>query len=142
MKKILAILIVLVLVIVVVVVGKYNSYKSSILREQKLNEEYESFTKNEILGTSLITLINKAIDSNNKNNIELDDNNLYIDNGTNSIKIEVKFLESDEIYPMENIGKLGSEQFIKNYAAASFKCTNKQYHEKTNNIKYLLFEQI
>ena len=142
MKKILAILLVLVLVIVVVIVYKYNSYKNELSRIQKLNKEYEIFTEGEILGTSLITLINKAIDSNNKNNIGLDDDNLYIDNGTTSIKIEVKFTESDETYPMERIGKLGSEQFMKNYATMSFKCINKQYHEKTNNIKYMLFEQI
>lgn len=142
MKKFLAILIVIILVVVAVVIYKYNSYKSEILRMQKLNEEYEEFTENEILGTSLITLINKTIDLNQKNNISLDDKDLYIDNGQNSIKIEVKFVESEDIYPMERIGKLGSEQFIKNYGTATFKCTEKQYHEKTNNIKYLLFEQI
>ncbi len=142
MKKTLAILAVVLLIIIVIIVYKYNSYKSDMLRIQKLNEEYEIFTNNEIVGTSLITLINKATDSNNKNNIQLDKNNLYIENDTTSIKIEIKFLESEETYPMERISKLGSEEFIKNYATATFKCTDKHYHEKTNNVKYLLFEQI
>lgn len=142
MKKTLAILIIILLIIVAIVVYQYNLYKSRTLRTQKLNEEYELFTNNEIVGTSLITLINKAIDSNNKNNIQLDKNNLYIENDSTSIKIEIKFLESEDTYPMERIGKLGSEEFIKNYATATFKCTSKQYHEKTKNIKYLLFEQI
>ncbi len=142
MKKILAILIIIVVVIVVIAVYQYNTYKNSLLRTQQLNQEYETFTEGEILGTSLITIINKAIDSNKKNNIQLDYNNLYIDNETTSIKIEVKFTESDEVYPMEKIGKLGTEQFVKNYATMNFKCTTKQYHKKTNNIKYMLFEQI
>lgn len=142
MKKTIAVLIVIMLIIVVVLIYQYNSYKTVALRNQKLNEEYEVFTQGEILGTSLITLINKAIDSNQKNNVQLDENNLYIDNNKNSIRIEVKFTESDEIYPMERIGKLGSEQFIKNYATMNFKCTQKEYHDKTKIIKYLLFEQI
>lgn len=142
MKKILAILMIIVVIIVVIVVYQYNEYKNSLLRTQQLNQEYEAFTEGEILGTSLITIINRAIDSNQKNDIQLDDNGLYMDNGSTSIKIEVKFTESDETYPMERIGKLGEEKFVKNYATMNFKCTNKQYHEKTNNIKYLLFEQI
>ena len=60
MKKILLILIVLMLIIVLMVLYQYNSYKTAVLRTQKLNEEYEIFTQGEILGTSLITLINKA----------------------------------------------------------------------------------
>jgi len=142
MKKILAIIIVIVLIIVVIITYKYTLYKNTLLATQKLNKQYEVFTEGEILGTSLITIINKAIDSNEKNNIKLDENSLYINNETTSIKIEVKFLESEDIYPMEKIGKLGSEQFIKNYATMTFKCINKQYHEKTNNIKYMLFEQM
>lgn len=142
MKKILTILIFLLLIVIVIVVYQYNSYKVQALRNQKLNEEYEMFTKGEILGTSLITLINKAIDSNQKNNIQLDENKLYMSNEHNSIRIEVKFSESDEIYSMESIGKLGPEQFIKNYATMTFKCVEKLYHEKANTIKYMLFEQI
>lgn len=141
MKKILAILIVIIVIIVTLVVYQYNSYKTQILKTKKLNQDYEDATKGEILGTTLITIINKAIDSNQRNNIHKE-NNIYIENSTNSIKIEVKFLESENIFSMESIQKLGSEEFIKNYAAMSFKCRDKQYHEKTNNIKYMLFEQI
>ena len=142
MKKLLIILILLIVAIIAVVVYQYNSYKIKLAETKKINKEYESFTENEILGTSLITLINKAINSNEKSNVLKDDKGLYKDNETTSIKIQVKFKESDNIFSMESIGKIGSEQFIKNYATVSFKCTQKTYHEKTNNIKYLLFEQI
>ena len=142
MKKSLAILLIFILIIIVVFVYKYNSYKLEYAQSQKINSEYEEFTEGEILGTSLITLINKAMDCNEKNNIQKDENNFYIDNNINSIKIDIKFLEANENFQMEIIEKLGSEQFIKNFATASFKCTKKQYHEKTKNIKYLLFEQI
>lgn len=142
MKKWIAIFAIAILIVITVVLYQYNLYKNETLRIQKLNQEYEDFTQGEILGTSLITLINKSIDLNNKNNVQLDENKSYIENDTNSIKIDVKFLESDSTYSMERISNLGSEQFTKNYATSTFKCTLKTYHEKTKSIKYLLFEQI
>ncbi len=142
MKKWLAILMIFVIIVVMIVLYKYNEYKKQMIEVQELNKQYETFTENEILGTSLITLINKAMDMNKKNNISLNDNGVYISNNTNSINIEVKFTESEDIFPMERIEKLTSEEFIKHYGAMSFKCTNKKYHDKTNNISYLLFEQI
>ena len=71
MKKTIAVLIVIMLIIVVVLIYQYNSYKTVALRNQKLNEEYEVFTQGEILGTSLITLINKqkSEDRNKKSEI-------------------------------------------------------------------------
>ena len=78
MKKTLIILITILLVIVTILVYQYNGYKNRALYNQKLNEEYEVFTEGEILGTSLITLINKAIDSNKKNNVQLDEQKIYM----------------------------------------------------------------
>ena len=142
MKKLVVFFIIIAVIIVTAIVYNYNSYKNNALEIKKLNDEYESFTEGEILGTSLITLINKTIDLNRKNNVQLDENNFYIENEENSIKIEIKFQDSEEVFKMEQIAKYGSELFIKNYASASFKCINKEYHSKTNSIKYLLFEQI
>ena len=142
MKKFLIIMSIIILIILAAVAYNYNLYRTTELRTQKLNHEYEVFTEGEILGTSLITIINKAVDNNEKNGIKTNDNNMYIENDTTSIKIEVKFLESENIFPMEKIQKLGSEEFIKNYAVMNFKCIKKEYHSKTNNIKYMLFEQI
>ncbi len=142
MKKFFTIMVIIVLIIVAVVAYKYSTYKTNILRVQKLNKEYETYTEGEILGTSLITVINKAIDSNEKNEIKKDDKNMYIENDTTSIKIEIKFLEAENTFEMERIQKLGSEEFIKNYAVMNFKCTKKEYHQKTNSIKYMLFEQV
>ena len=80
--------------------------------------------------------------NNKKNNVKTDENDLFVDNNTNSIRIDIKFLESDTVFPMEKIEKLGSNLFVKNYAGISFKCTKKEYHEKNNMIKYMYFEEI
>ena len=108
----------------------------------KENLEYENYTVNNILGSSLITLINKVIDSNNQNDVQKDEKGLYISNDTNSIIIEVKFIERDEVFRMEAISAKGSENFIKFYNTMSFKCMKKQYHENTKSISYLYFESL
>lgn len=142
MKKNLFIILGIFIIIVAILSYTYYNYKKITILANNKNREYESYTQSEIVGSKLMTLINKAMDQNEKNQIEKDDKNKYIENETNSIKIEIKFLESDKIFSMEAISELGSEQFIKNYRSMIFKCTKKEYHEKTKNIKYLLFEQI
>lgn len=142
MKKNLLILLgIFFLVIAILSYIYYNIKKINILSSQ-VNKEYESYAEGNILGTSLMTLIHKVINQNERNEIPKDNRNYYSENEENSVKIEIKFLESDKIYPMEAIVNLGSEQFIKNYNSMQFKCTKKEYHEKTNYIKYMLFEQI
>ena len=142
MKKALIFIGIIAVIIIAVVIYQQNGYNAKILEIKELNEEYESFTNGNILGTSLITLINKTVDLNKKNNIQLDENKLFIENDTNSIKINIKFLDSQTTFPMEKIENMGSEEFTKNYASASFKCIKKEYHNKTKNIKYLLFEEV
>lgn len=142
MKKNLFVIIGIFLVIIVILSYTYYNYrKINILAEQE-NRKYEIYTQEPIVGSYLMTLINKVTDENEKNGIEKDSKNRYIENKENSIKIEIKFLESDKIYDMEAISSLGSEEFIKNYNSMNFKCTKKEYHQKTNRIKYMLFEQI
>lgn len=142
MKKNLFILVSLFAIIILVLSLSIYNYQAMIARAKKANLEYESYTNNTILGSSLMTLINKVIDNNEKNDVEKDENNLYISNDTNSVIIEVKFIEAEQTFRMEAISKLGSEAFIKNYNTMSFKCMKKEYHEKTKNISYLYFEQV
>lgn len=120
----------------------YYQYQSEAEKAKQNREEYERYTQNQIMGPSLITLMNKASNDNEKNGLQKDKEGNYIENDTNSVKIEVKFLEADKAVRMEKIQSLGEEQFLKNYRTMSFQCTQKQYHESTKQIKYLLFEQV
>lgn len=142
MKKNLFVIIGIFLVIIVILTYTYYNYRKINILAQQKNKEYEVYTQDAILGSTLMTLINKVSDQNEKNGVEKDKQNRYINNEENSIKIEVKFLESDKIFAMESISNMGSEAFIKNYNNMNFKCIQKEYHEKTKYIKYMLFEQI
>lgn len=139
-------LIVLVVLILLTVYAGYMiyQYRSDIVSSQKISKEYESYYNLEMLGTEVISIINRTIDIDTKEDVPKDENGYFIDNQKDSIRIYIKFVYKDEqkIIPMEDIEKSTSEAFIRNYGAASFKCTDIQYHEKTKNVKNLTFEEI
>ena len=105
MKKNIIILLVIVIAIISAFAYNFYNYKAQELETARKNKEYESFYEQEVLGTDLMSLINKAIDSNRKNNVEKDENGRYIDNSKNSIKIEIKFLELDKTIVMEAVSR-------------------------------------
>lgn len=146
MKKNFIILISILLIICAFVVYFVINYRNMQMQAQINNKEYNTYKDKTIVGTTLVSIINKTVDNNEKNNIEKDNSNVYIENEDNSIKIYIYFLDEDgkriEIpYTMEQIYNKGSDSFIKLYGTSNFTCTNIDYHSKTGNVKSLTFEQ-
>lgn len=108
----------------------------------KHNIAFEKYYQQEVYGQEVATIINKAVDSNQKNNVQKDKDGKYIENETNSIKINIKMIDNDNIYAMETIYNNEVSEFIKYYSQIKFKCTDIQYHESTNMVKSLFFEQV
>lgn len=117
-------------------------YKTNNIQAKESNKMYENLYNKSITGNELASIVNKTLDKNEKNNVKKNNNGYYINNDENSIIIEIKFKDSDEIFKIEQISKNGIENFIKLYSNFYFKCTKIEYHQKTKYIKYLLFEQI
>ena len=109
---------------------------------QKENIKFEIYKDEEITGAEVTTLINKAINSNQQNEVEKDKKGRYVDNATNSINIDIKFIDDDVTYNIEKIYNNGMDKFLTYYRNIKFKCVDVQYHDKTQKIKYMLFEQI
>ena len=142
MKKIIiCILSIFLIIICIVVYGVYQKNENT-AQIGVDNKTYESYENKEVLGTDIISIINKATDSNKKNDIKIGEDGNYIDNGKNSIRIEIKFLELDKVITIERINNVGIEKFWSNYGALSFKCTKIEYHEKTHRVKYMYFEEV
>ena len=134
MKKIIiCILSIFLIIICIVVYGVYQKNENT-AQIGVDNKTYESYENKEVLGTDIISIINKATDSNKKNDIKIGEDGNYIDNG--------KFLELDKVITMERINNVGIEKFWSNYGALSFKCTKIEYHEKTHRVKYMYFEEV
>ena len=142
MKKI--IICILSVFLVVICIVSYSVYQKNENTAQIGidNKTYESYYNKEVLGTDIISIINKAIDSNEKNDIKMGKDGNYIEDEKNSIRIEIKFKELDKVITMERINNVGIEKFWSNYGALSFKCTKIEYHEKTHRVKYMYFEEI
>lgn len=120
----------------------YNNYLSNNIQIEANNEYYNKLYNKELVGSDFATIINKTLDKNAQNEIEKNDKEYYLDNGTNSIIIEIKFKDSDKTFRIEDIAKSKIESFISLYSNIKFKCTKIEYHTKTNFVSYLYFEQI
>ena len=148
MKRNLIILISALLIVCVFVVYFVINYRNMQIDAQANNKEYITYKDKTIVGTTLVSLINKTVDNNEKNNIEKDEKNTYIENDKNSVKIYIYFLDLEKEdkyietpYTMEQIYNNDTDNFIKLYGTSNFFFFFIDYHEKTGNVKSLTFEQ-
>ena len=141
MKKIVISLLIIFSIILIIIYLYFNKIVQH-QESKKENIQFEVYKEKEMYGTDLTSLINQAIDSNKKNGVEKDNKGKYKDNGTNSINIDIKFLDNDITYNMETVYQSGMDNFLSYYRDIKFKCTNIKYHTSTNHIKYMLIEQI
>lgn len=141
MKK-LAIFFLIIISIIAGISYLYLNYKANYHAVKRENAPFESYNNQEINGTELTTIINKAVDNNKKNKIEKDKKGKYIENDNNSIKIEIQILDNEKTYDMETLYNGGMDKFVQFYGQIKFKCTKVEYHKTTNRIRYLLFEQV
>ena len=104
MKKTILLIFCIIIIILSVIYTKYINYKSEKNEIKKFNLQYEAYLNKQILGTELTTVINKAVDNNERNKVQKDKNDVYIEDDKNSIKIDIKTIDFDEevIYNMES----------------------------------------
>lgn len=142
MKKSFLIITAIILIIIFIVLGYIFEAQSKQNEAISYNKQYENYLGKEIYGAEIATLINKVTEQNERNNVSKDENGYYIDNGTNSIKIDLKMITVEKTYPMELIYKNDVINFVKNFNVILFKCTNIEYHKETGKVSKLIFEQI
>ena len=76
MKRNLFIILGIFLIIIVILTYFYYNYKKAVLIASQTNMEYEKYISNgEIKGSTLLTIINKAVDQNEKNEIAKNEKN-------------------------------------------------------------------
>ena len=141
MKESLIIILILIFIVICIIslnIVNLNRQK----KELKIqNLQYEKYLNKRIYGTEIATLISKAVDQNEKNNVQKDEKGLYINNEENSIKIDLKMITIKKTYPMEEIYNNQIINFVQNFNLIEFKCTNIEYHPKTGKVSRLIFEE-
>jgi hypothetical protein len=137
-KKIIAVLLVLILIAVIVITVNIKNEQKRKLEIEAFNLPFVEYDKDTVNGLEVITAINKAINNNEKYNIEKDEKGKYVDDGQVSIRVFVKI--GDNTYNMERINELGRESFIEYFGTNSFTCEEIKYHEETGRVSELVFK--
>ena len=146
MKKNVMILSSILVIIIVICITFLSIHQKQLIIGKQQNQDYEDYKDRVLYGTDVITLINKAINSNEQNKIAKDEKGNYIENDTNSIVVEIEMITNEEeqkttTYRMETINKVGISEFITNFNTAEFKMKKIEYHTKTEKIKKIIIEQ-
>ena len=111
MKKTFIILIVSFLVILSILLAFLFAYQNEDKVISRANSEYEAYLNKEIYGTELVTIINKAIDNNNKKNVQKNENGFFISNDKDSILIYIQMLGKNEKFQMERFLAVRNRRF-------------------------------
>lgn len=141
MKRI-AMFLLVIIAIVSTMAYLYLNYIANYNNAQKNNRQFQIYQEQEMTGAEITTLINKVIDYNKQNDVKQDNKGQYIDNETNSLNMDIKFIDDDITYNIEKIYQKGMNLFLSYYRDIKFKCKKVQYHSSTNKISYMLIEQI
>lgn len=142
MKKTLLLVSIPILVILFSTIGLLITKNTTNRLLKQENSKYECCLNRTIYGTEVATIINKAINQNENNQVQKDEKKHYIENNENSIKIEIKMLTTGKTYPMEEIYNNDMTQFVQNFNFIQFKCTKLEYHKSSGKVKKLLFEEV
>ena len=140
MKKSFFIMIALFISIVGIVLIFIKDVQSNQKAIQKINSTYEKCLQQEVRGTDVASMINSAVNSNEKYHIAKDDDGNYVDDGNYSIRIFVKLQAGVNYYNMEKIYSNNIAEFVKNFNLENFKCTKIEYHDKSKRVAKVYFE--
>lgn len=145
MKKTTIVIGSLLLITLVVSIVAISVSKQNILANKQANIAYEQYMNKELYGTDVISIINRAIDSNQKNGVQIDKQGNYVPD-ENSILVDIVMItdedkEKTKTYRMETINKVGITQFISNFNTAKFKITQVKYHKQTEKISSIEITQ-
>ena len=109
---------------------------------RQFNKTFEDYNDKISLGSEVATLINKAIDNNEKKQINKNDKGIYQDDGKYSVQVFVRLEKDGDLFSMERINALKITEFVKNFSLQDFKCTGIEYHKETKRVSKIYFEAI
>ena len=141
-KTIIILLAILIILVLALFLKKYTEYKAVKNEIKQENLNYEFYLNKQVYCNDITSLINKAMDSNEKNKVKKDEKGFYIPNNENSVKIQITTIDLDEniTYDMESFYYGGMETFYTLYNNIIFECS-KIYYNKLGKVSYVLFVQ-
>ena len=148
MKKSIVFIVLIFFMIITFILVKVSDNNIKNNKILSYNAEFEKYYNKNFLGTDVLTLINKALDNNEKNYINKDENGFYIEDNEYSLIIEIIFITTDKdgqtdekTTRMETLENAGLQKFISNFGLTTFQCTNIEYNSQ-NRVKKMTLKQI
>lgn len=142
MKKTFIIILIIFIAIFTAVVIAVVDLQQTGKQVKQFNQVFEECTDKTLLGSEIASLINKAIDYNERNQIAKNDKGIYQDDGKYSVHIFVKLKKDGEYFDMERINAFKITEFVKNFSLQDFKCKGIEYHKDTKRVSKVYFETI
>lgn len=142
MKKTIIVLFCIFLAIIISLYAYYLNSQNILNSVKKFNYQFEQYFDKEFFGAEVATILNKAIDNNDRYEIPKTDKGKYIEDNAYCLKILIKFKDVDDFFEMESINSKGIETFVKNFNMSTFKITDYKYNEKTKRIGKIVIEEI
>lgn len=142
MKKGFIVIALFCLISLLVILYNYNNLNSKQKEIISFNNKYLEFNKDEVKGLDITTVMNRAINDNEKNNIQRNENEEFIENEENSIKIFLKMKIDGKTYSMEAFEKRGMDEFAQYFGGVVFKCIDVTYHKNSGRIATMTFEAL
>ena len=131
------------ILVVILIIFSYNyiQYQTNQRNVLKYNQPFLQFNRNNIYGTDVTSVINRAVNNNEQNKISKDDSGEYISNEESSIKIYIIFDEEGKTYSMEKVYNKSMQEFTKLFGGVKFNCTNVKYHNN-GKVSEMYFQAI
>ena len=139
MKKVILGILLIVVISVSIFFSWYKNNLQSLKEVKKFNSQFEEYLNKNITGVDLTTVLNKAIENNNKYKISKDSNGKYINDNNYYIDIIIKPVEGGKSFLMEAFEKVGIKEFTKSFGGIVFKSKKIEYH-KNGRISKIYFE--
>ena len=146
MKRIFLYILVIFIIIIAIVLVHISDKNTQRNEISKFNVQFEQYVGKDIIyGTDVLTIINKAIDSNEKNKIARDENNYYIEDDSLSVKVDIILLSKNDkgdieekTFPMEQLEKAGLDGFVTNFNLTPFEFSSIEYNSQKRVSKIIV----
>lgn len=146
MKNTIMIILLIVVIIVCIFFAKFVEFNHETSIVRQFNYYYQKFDKDNLTGLDIVTVINKAMNENQINEIAKDEKGYYNQDDNKSIIIYVDLTKNEDenddfkVFRMEKIVNVGMDSFVELFGSVKFKCTKVNMHEDTGRIASMIFE--
>lgn len=139
MKRIILLISTIAIVGILLFSYNYIQYENIQADVKKFNKVFLEYNRENLYGTDITTVINKAMDNNEQYKIKKDKSGAYIPDDLYSTNIYINLDKEGSTYPMESFYKVGINEFTRYFGELKFKCTKVNYHEN-GRVKEMFFQ--